>query len=163
MRDLVAGLIALFLVLVALSLAGALQLYRRRRDSSRAKAHSRGHRIVAELPTGSDLTLFTEGPDGFMYGDLAIGTDRIRGVELLINGAPIAAARSTRYPDSVAPPSTLIDDRSEGMFRDRWDISIDTLDGTVMVECGAIRERISQELGREIFEAIRSQLEAQDR
>lgn len=155
MRDLVAGLIALFLLMVALSLIGALQLYRRRRATARADALARGHRIVAELPTGSDLTLFTEGPEAFLYGGRRIEKRRIKAVQLLINGSPIAAATSPDYPEAVPPTLTIIDDRFEGLLRDRWDVAIDTTDGVVTVECGAIRERVSQELGRQIFDAVR--------
>lgn len=159
MRELVAGLVALLLLLVALSLAGALQLYRRRRQSSRASATSRGHRIVAELPSGSDLTLFTDGPDAFAHGDVSIPKAGIRGVQLLINGAPIAAATSPRFPDVAPPVLAVIDDQFDGLLRDRWDVAIDTVDGTVMVECGAIRERVSQQLARDIFDAVTRVLE----
>ncbi len=160
MRELVAGFVAVFLVLVALSLAGALQLYRRRRQGVRASATSRGHVIVAELPAGSDLTLFTEGLEAFAHGDVSIPKRRIRGVQLLINGAPIAALASPRFPDVAPPVLTVLDDQFEGLLRDRWDVAIDTMDGTVLVECGAIRERISQQLARAIFDAVRRHLEA---
>ncbi len=162
MGNLVAGLVAVFLAAVAMSLVGALHVYRRRRDTARADAMSRGHHIVAELPSGADLTLFTEGPDAFMYGDERIDADRIRGVQLLINGAPIAAATSPRYPDTTPPTVSVIDDQFGGMFRDRWDVAIDTLDGVVTIDCGAIRERVSQELGRQIFEAIQMRIQRPD-
>jgi nicotinamide mononucleotide (NMN) deamidase PncC len=35
--------------------------------------------------------------------------------------------------------------------------------GTTLVECGAIRERVSQELARTIFDRIKSDLEQRDR
>jgi len=54
---------------------------------------------------------------------------------------------------------TIIDEQFEGLLRDRWDVAIDTLDGVVTVECGAIRERVSQELARQIFDAIRVEIE----
>ena len=34
--------------------------------------------------------------------------------------------------------------------------------GTTLIECGAIRERVSQELARAIFEAIKADLERRD-
>jgi FAD/FMN-containing dehydrogenase len=37
-------------------------------------------------------------------------------------------------------------------------VAIDTLDGTVVVECGAIRERVSQELARAVFDAVKDEL-----
>jgi hypothetical protein len=50
------------------------------------------------------------------------------------------------------------DDHPEGIVRDRWDVAIETADGAVMVECGAIRERVSQELARKIFDAVKRAL-----
>jgi hypothetical protein len=38
-------------------------------------------------------------------------------------------------------------------------VAIETTAGTVLVECGAIRERISQELARKVFDAVRSDVE----
>ena len=81
-------------------------------------------------------------------------------MQLLINGAPIAALASPRFPDVAPPVLTVLDDQFEGLLRDRWDVAIDTMDGTVLVECGAIRERISQQLARAIFDAVRRHLEA---
>ena len=47
---------------------------------------------------------------------------------------------------SCSRPS--FDDRPEGIARDRWDVAIETVNGTILVECGAVRERVSQELAR---------------
>ena len=51
---------------------------------------------------------------------------------------------------------TRFEDRPEGIARDRWDVAIETADGTALVECGAIRERVSQELARAVFDAVKS-------
>ena len=40
---------------------------------------------------------------------------------------------------------------------------IETLAGTTLVECGAIRERVSQELARAVFDAVKRELERPDR
>ena len=55
------------------------------------------------------------------------------------------------------------DDRPEGIARDRWDVAIEALSGTLLIECGAIRERVSQELARTIFDRVKSDLERRDR
>ena len=52
------------------------------------------------------------------------------------------------------------DSRPEGIARDRWDVAIETVSGTVLVECGAIRERVSQELARSVFDAVKREIEA---
>ena len=81
-------------------------------------------------------------------------------VRVLINGAPIAAYVSRRVrPRQRARQPTSFEDRPEGIARDRWDVAIETVSGTVLVECGAIRERVSQELARTVFDAVRRDLE----
>ena len=100
-----------------------------------------------------------------------IDKDLITAVRVLINGAPIAAWVSQRSPKDTpasrraaelegdAAAAAIIDDRPEGIARDRWDVVIDTLAGTIVVECGAIRERVSQELARAVFDAVKRELE----
>jgi hypothetical protein len=60
MRDLVAALAAIGLVLVAASLATTLRIYRRRRQLARDAEGARGRTIIAELPTDEHLVLFSE-------------------------------------------------------------------------------------------------------
>ena len=113
-----------------------------------------------ELPTDPDLTLFTEDAEHFYYGSEAIDKNEIAAVRMLINGSPIAASVSPRWQVSDAHQATSFEDRPEGIARDRWDVAIETLTGTTLVECGAIRERISQELARKIFDAVKTSLES---
>ena len=64
MRDVFAGLVALLLLLVAASLATTLQHYRKRRQRARESERALGRKIIAEIPTDTDLALFTIGsPD----------------------------------------------------------------------------------------------------
>lgn len=161
MRDVVAALIALALLLLAASLATTLQYYRRRRQRARDSERALGRSIIAELPTTEDLVLFSEDRVRFYYGEQSIDKDLIVAARVLINGAPIAAVASRRHP---APPPigdspVTIDDRPEGIVRDRWDVVIETVTGHVLVECGAIRERVSQELARAVFEAVKRAVE----
>jgi len=155
MRDLVAAVVAVFLVLAAASLATTLRSYRRRLYRARDSERQLGRTIVAELPTNEDLVLFSEDETNFHYGDRSIEKNGIVAVRVLINGSPIAAVTSRRHQPNTAPHPTAFDDRPEGIARDRWDVAIETVEGTVLVECGAIRERVSQELARAIFEAVK--------
>jgi hypothetical protein len=103
--------------------------------------------------------LFSEDPSRFYYGDRSIDKDLIVTVRVLINGAPIAAAVSdARRQEAAALHPTSFEDRPEGIARDRWDVAIETVAGTTLVECGAIRERVSQELARTVFEAVKRAL-----
>jgi hypothetical protein len=159
MRDLLAALVALALLVAAASLATTLQVYRRRRQRARDSERALGRTIVAELPVGEDLVLFSEDAVRFYYGEQSIDKDLIAAARVLINGAPIAAALSERHAGAAARQPTTFEDRPEGIARDRWDVAIETVNGTVLVECGAIRERVSQELARAVFDAVRQDVE----
>lgn len=159
MRDLVAALVAAALIFAALSLLTTLHFYRKRHRQAREAEAARGRSIVVELPTDPELTLFTEDEEHFYYGATPIDKNDIMAVRVLINGSPIAACVSPRWSSAQLPQPTSFDDRPEGIARDRWDVAIETLTGTVLVECGAVRERVSQELARHVFDAVRRDLE----
>ena len=79
---------------------------------------------------------------------------------VLINGSPIATS-FRRAGAAAARQATAFDDRPEGIARiDGMSRSRRSL-GTHVVECGAIRERVSQELAREVFDAVKKDLETQ--
>lgn len=163
MRDLVAGLVALVLLFVAFSLATTLQRMRRRRQRAFDSERALGRTIIAEIPASDDLVLFSEDAVRFHYGERSIDKDLIAAVRVLINGAPIAAYVSTRHAaNAQRQQPTSFEDRPEGIARDRWDVAIETIAGTTLVECGAIRERVSQELARAVFDAVRRDLERRD-
>ena len=116
MRDLVAGIVALLLLLVALSLATTLRAYRRRRQRARDSERALGRTVIAELPSGDDLVLVSEDEQRFYYGERAIDKDLIAAVRVLINGSPIAAYESRRHVKGVKPQATRFEDRAR---RDR--------------------------------------------
>jgi hypothetical protein len=162
MRDVFAAVAALVLLLVAGSLATTLQVFRRRRIRARDSERALGRVVIAEIPAEDDLVLFSEDATRFYYGERSADKDLIVAVRVLINGAPIASAVSHRHPASAERQATHFDDRPEGIARDRWDVAIETVTGLLLVECGAIRERVSQELARAVFDAVRRDLERRD-
>ena len=162
MRDLAAALVAIALLVWAASLAGRLQASRRRRQRQLDSERAMGRTVVAELPAGDDLVLVSSDEARFYYDDVSIDKDLIVAVRVLINGAPIAAYVSPRHAARQVREATSFEDRPEGIARDRWDVAIETLTGTTLVECGAIRERVSQELARKVFDAVKSDLEHRD-
>jgi hypothetical protein len=163
MRDLVAGIVAVLLLLVAVSLAATLRSYRRRRQRASDSERALGRALIAELPTADDLVLVSQDEQRFYYGDRSIDKDLIVAVRVLINGSPIASAVSRRHAASTPLQPTSFEDRPEGIARDRWDVAVETVAGTTLIECGAIRERVSQELARAVFDAIKKDLEQRDR
>jgi hypothetical protein len=161
MRDAVAALVAAALIFAALSLLTSLHFYRKRQRKVREDELARGRTIIVELPTDPELTLFTEDAEHFYYGAIPIDKNEIMAVRVLINGSPIAAYVSPRWP-SEAGSTTSLEDTAEGILRDKWDVAIETANaqqGTIVVECGAVRERVSQELARKIFDAVKADLE----
>jgi len=161
-RDLIAALVALALFLGALSLATTLTMYRKRRRRTRDAEQAEGRRIIAEIPGDDDLRLFTEDDRYFHYGTQAVEKNRIAAVRVLINGAPIAAYVAKRFVTAATLQPTTFEDRPEGIARDRWDVAIEQPDRVLLVECGAIRERVSQELARAVFDAVKRELERLD-
>jgi hypothetical protein len=162
MRDVLAAGVAIVLLLVAASLATALTAFRRRRLRARDAERALGRVIIAEIPADDDLRLFCEDGSRFHYGERSVDKDLIVAVRVLINGSPIAAYVATRHPVDADRQATRFDDRPEGIARDRWDVAIETGDDLLLVECGAIRERVSQELARTVFDAVKRDLEHRD-
>lgn len=162
MRDAFAAVVALVLLLVAASLGTTLTAFRRRRLRARDSERALGRVIIAEIPADEDLRLFSEDPVRFHYGEASIDKDLIVAARVLINGSPIAAYVSTRYPVDTTREATSFEDRPEGIARDRWDVAIETVNGMLLVECGAIRERVSQEIARTVFDAVKRSLEARE-
>ena len=162
MRDLFAAVVALALLVVAASLGTTLTAFRRRRLRARDAERGRGRTVLAEIPADDDLRLFSEDEARFHYGEASVDKDQIVAARVLINGSPIAAYVSTRHPVDTARPATSFEDRPEGIARDRWDVAIETVNGMMLVECGAIRERVSQELARTVFDAVKRDLERRD-
>ena len=162
MRDLFAAVAALVLLVVAASLGTTLTAFRRRRLRARDSERARGRVVVAEIPAGEDLRLFSEDAARFHCGDESVDKDLIVAARVLINGSPIAAYVSTRHPVDSSRQVTSFEDRPEGIARDRWDVAIETVSGMMLVECGAIRERVSQELARTVFDAVKRELERRD-
>ena len=162
MRDVFAAVVALVLLVVAASLGTTLTAFRRRRLRARAAERARGRSILAEIPAADDLRLFCEDAARFYYGEASVDKDRIVAARVLINGSPIAAYVSMRHPVDAARQATRFEDRPEGIARDRWDVAIETVSGMMLVECGAIRERVSQELARTVFDAVKRDLQRRD-
>jgi hypothetical protein len=162
MRDLVAAVVAIALLLWAARLAATLRASRRHRQRQLDSERSLGRTVIAEIPAADDLLLVSADASRFYCGEQSIDKDLIVAVRVLINGAPIAAFVSSRHARAAARPPTSFEDRPEGIARDRWDVAVETVTGTTLIECGAIRERVSQELARKIFDAIKADLERRE-
>ncbi len=160
MRDFLAVLIVLLLLVVAMSLVAGLKTHHRRREETLSAVRKRGRTIVVEVPAERELKVFSKDYNHFYYGEHVIPKNQIQAVRVLINGSPIAAYASRRFPSAVVLPPTSFNDKDKGIVKDQWDVEIKTTKGTTLVECGAIRERVSQELARKIFEEVKTDVDA---
>ena len=160
MRDLAAIALAITLVFFALRLATSLTRDRRQRRQTRLSIEATGQWILAEVPSETGITFFTEDATAFYYGHQTIPKATITATRVLINGTPIAASIRYDIRDAETVPQEVVKTQPEGFARDRWYVAIDTTDATLVVPCGAIRERISQELARGIFTAVKTAIEA---
>ena len=158
MRDLVAVLVVFLLIAFALSMATSLQWYKRSHSRLRRAISDSGRSVIAEIPGDRGIQFFTEDAAAFHWSDRVIPKDDIRSARVLISGAPISVCVSRRFPEPAPQPSGNID-QSDLIERERWDVAIDLEDTTVVVECGGIRERVSQELARQVFEAVKTDVE----
>ena len=179
MRDFVAVVIVFVLVAFALSMASSLHWYRRSHAKLRRAIADLGQSIVAEIPGRDKLRFFTEDDDAFHWDDHQILKDRVRAARVLISGAPISVCVSQRFAASQETPPVSSSSKGsknplarngsievappEGIERDRWDVTIDLDEETIVVECGAIRERVSQELARRVFDAVKTDIELRNR
>ena len=155
-RDVIAAVIALALLYLAVRMATTLTYYRRQRQRTRDAERALGRRVVVEIPGDADLVLFSEDDVRFYYDDRPIDKDLIRSVRLLINGNVIAEAHRG---DHASTRPVEIHDQPEGIARDRWDVAIEAVNRTIIVECGSIRERVSQELARAVFDAVKRSID----
>ena len=162
MRDLIAGLVALGLFLFALGLASTLRFHLRSRERERRDLQGAGRTVIAEIPTMDGLTLFVADEDYFYCGETAISKGDIRLVKVLINGSPIASYTARRFPSDDTGTSGSFADRPEGIAHDRWDVLVRTGAGDTLVECGSVRERVAQELARNVFDVVKADMEHRD-
>jgi hypothetical protein len=163
MRDAVAGVVALLLVLVAASLATTLKYVRQRRQRARDSERALGRTVIVEIPGEDDLVLFSEDAVRFYYGERSIDKDLIVSARLLINGNTIAeAASQENVQEAPKLEETAGADEETGIVRDRWDVAIQAVNATLVVPCGAIRERVSQELARSVFDAVKRDINDRD-
>ena len=162
MRDLLAVGIVVLLVLPPCRWPPPSAAADRDRERIRRQHLDDGRTIIAEVPAADSFEFFSEDAGAFYWTGQTIRKRAIHTAQLLISGAPLSTVRSRRAPDFEAKAAAAGKD-ADPIERERWDVSIETADETVLVACGSIRQQVSQELARRIFDAIRRAVEAHDR
>ncbi len=154
MRDLIGIAVVVLLVFAALRMATALQGYRRGHEQRRERLGAEGRSVVAEVPVPDGLLFFAQDAGAFYWGERRIPKRDVKAVQVRFGDVPLSTARARRFggPEPAgADASAGVPDMPE---RARWDVAVETTEETVVVPCGAIREHVSQELARRIFEAV---------
>ncbi len=162
MRDLIGIAVVVALVFAALRMATALQGYRRGHEQRRERLDTEGRSIVAEVPAPAGLVFFAEDAGAFYWGERRIPKPDIRAVQVRFGDVPLSTARARRFGQEAAAGPDLSGGVPDVPERAHWDVSIDTTGDTVVVPCGAIREHVSQELARRIFERVSQAIAACD-
>ena len=162
MRDLIAIIVAAILVVSALTMATSLHWHHRSHERLRKALKKQGRSILAEVPTENGLRFFSHDKDAFYWSNQCIPKQDIRSVELLISGAVLAAARTNRSDFKTAAENDKNKTSPENIERERWDVKIEANSTSFLVACGSIRQQVSQELARNIFETVKASIKFSD-
>jgi hypothetical protein len=138
----------------AFRFAMGLRASRVHREDERRAQEMRGRRIVAEVPTREGgLYLFLESEHELEWQDHSVAKADLVGCRLILNGAVMATAVRPGF----ALPEPGIPEEFEG--RERWDVRLYSRGGVVHeVPCGVLREGVSRETARAVFDAVSSTL-----
>lgn len=125
------------------------------REQARREEEARGRRIVAEIPArDGTLGLLVEDGEAFEWPGHRVAKGDIMGCRLLLNGGVIA---SLSRPDTSLPEPSG-GEEYEG--RERWDVRLYLTRGVAEIPCGSVREGVSREIARSVFDAVRATLPA---
>jgi len=147
---LAAGLLLLALLWWAFRLSMALRWSKVERERRRAEEQE-GGRVVAELPLPEGVSFFVADASSFRWDEHRLARAAVRGARLLLNSAVVATA--ARDGGDLPPPPAPEDEPG----RERWEVAVYEEGGaTRTIRCGSVREGISREAARAVFEALRA-------
>jgi hypothetical protein len=123
------------------------------READRSAEEARGRRVVTEVPNhGGEVFLFLETSEAFEWLGLRLAKAELLGCRLLLNGGVMgtAARPGAALPDPGTP------EEYEG--RERWDVRLYSSQGLADVPCGTLREGVSRDAARAVFDSVRRSL-----
>jgi len=150
-----AALALLAALLSAFRFAMGLRYAKLLRERALADEVARGRRVVAEVPTpGGEIELFREDEARFYWGDASWAKPELAAARLLLNGAIVAEVSAGPMPLPPAPGPDPED------VRERWAVVAYRRRGPpVDVACGSLREGVSRDAARAVFESLRSAIQ----
>ena len=139
----------------AFRLAMGLRWSKIEREAARRREEETGRRVVAELPLPEGVVFFTADAQALHWGDQSIPRGALLGARLLLNSAVVsAAARAAAVLPEPPPPE-------DEPGREKWEV-IAYLEGgrALTIRCGTVREGISRDAARAVFEALRQEVQS---
>jgi hypothetical protein len=125
------------------------------REAARRREEETGRRVVAELPLADGVVFFVADAAGLHWGGQSIAREELAGVRLLLNSAVVSAASRTgaTLPEPPAP--------EDEPGREKWEVLAYLRDGRALaIRCGTVREGISREAARAVFDALRQEVQS---
>ena len=125
------------------------------REAARRREEETGRRVVAELPLAEGVVFFVADAAGLHWGGQSIAREELAGVRLLLNSAVVSAASRTgaALPEPPAP--------EDEPGREKWEVLAYLRDGRALaIRCGTVREGISREAARAVFDALRQEVQS---
>lgn len=149
--ELLAAALLVGTLFVAFRFAMGLRWARLMREQALSEELERGRRLIAEVPTHSgEIELFLEDESRFYWAGAELGKAGLVGARLLLNGAVMGECRR---PDADLPGAELPEEY-EG--RERWEVAVYTDQGSLTIQCGSLREGVSREAARDVFDALQA-------
>jgi hypothetical protein len=153
--ELLAGILLVGTLFVAFRFAMGLRWARLMREKALLEELERGRRLVAEVPTPSgEIELFLEDEVGFYWAGAELGKRELTGARLLLNGAVMKECRR----EGAELPEASLPEEYEG--RERWEVMAYREAGSTRIECGSLREGVSREAARDVYDALAVACEA---
>jgi len=151
-----ATLLLLIALLSAFRFAMGLRYAKLLREQALLEEAARGRRVVAEVPTSDGrILLFREDDERFYWAETSCAKRDVVAARLLLNGAVVGEVSAG---DAALPGAPGLD---PGDLRERWEV-VAYRDGAapLSIPCGSLREGVSRDAARAVFESLRSAIGA---
>lgn len=152
-RVLAAAALLLFLWWI-FRLAMGLRWSKVEREAARRRELETGRRVVAELPLPEGVVFFAEDAAALHWGERSVPREDVIGGRLLLNSAVVssAARAGALLPDPPAP--------EDEPGREKWEVIAYLREGgAVTIRCGSVREGVSRDAARAVFDALRREVQ----
>ncbi|HET8647612.1 MAG TPA: hypothetical protein VFO85_19090, partial [Vicinamibacteria bacterium] len=145
----------LALLFWAFRLAMGLRWAKVEREQARRRQLETGRRVVAELPLPEGVSFFSEDEAALHWEGRSLRREEVAGARLLLNSAVVSAAARPGFalPDPPAP--------EDEPGREKWEVMAYLRNGQALtIRCGSVREGVSREAARAVFDALRREVQA---